>query len=410
MLKLRQFTFGILLFLLSVLTVSQAGSGEKLASISTGEDHTCALSTSGKAYCWGFDFLGQLGNNSTTNSSVPVSVAPTKNGLALAFSIISAGFTHTCGISMTNNAYCWGNNEHGMLGNNSLVNSSIPVEVYKRSGKSELAFAKITGGFEHTCALTTTGIAYCWGRNRNGELGNNTTFDSETPVAVANPDSGNPLNFKMISAGDGYTCGLDTSDKTYCWGSNYEGQLGINNSDLGFSKVPMPISKSSDGQDLTFSSISTGSGRTCGLTTKGQAYCWGSNFYGALGNGNPEDSPIPVVVAKSSDGQELTFSQISTGAVTCAIAKNSKTYCWGHNESGSLGNNSLVNSNIPAQIVMPKGETDSDFSTISASVNGHVCAISLSGKTYCWGFNLYGAIGNNTTSNSSIPVLVNPLP
>ena len=141
--------------------------------------YTCALTTTGQAYCWGLNNQGQLGNNSTTNSRIPVAV---QMPAGVSFQSIAAGYYHTCALTTTGQAYCWGRGSSGRLGNNSTTDSRIPVAVQMPAGVS---FQSIAASSLHTCALTTEGKAYCWGQGSIGQLGNNSTTDSSIPLAVS---------------------------------------------------------------------------------------------------------------------------------------------------------------------------------------------------------------------------------
>ena len=204
------------------------GSFSQITSVDT---HTCALTTEGKAYCWGMNLYGQLGNNSTTNSSTPVAV---QMPAGVSFQSIAAGYFHTCALTTEGKAYCWGVNGYGQLGNNSTADSRIPVAVQMPAGVS---FQSIATGSFHTCALTTTGQAYCWGWNRYGQLGNNSTTNSSTPVAVQMPAG---VSFQSIAAGYYHTCALTNEGKAYCWGKGDVGQLGNNST----TSSPIPVAAS----------------------------------------------------------------------------------------------------------------------------------------------------------------------
>jgi len=171
--------------------------------------YTCALTTTGQAYCWGANNQGQLGNNSTTNSRIPVAV---QMPAGVSFQSIAAGSLHTCALTTQNKAYCWGYGGSGQLGNNSTAVSRIPVAVQMPAGVS---FQFIAAGYYHTCALTNEGKAYCWGQGGSGRLGNNSTTDSRIPVAVQMPAG---VSFQSIAAGSIHTCALTTQNKAYCWG------------------------------------------------------------------------------------------------------------------------------------------------------------------------------------------------
>jgi alpha-tubulin suppressor-like RCC1 family protein len=345
-----------------------------IGRISANGFHSCGLTSTGSAYCWGDNFNGQLGNNSKLSSSIPVLV----NG-GLTFSSISAGDGHSCGVTTFGSAYCWGLNFYGQLGNNSNTDSSIPVLV-----QGGLTFSSISAGGFHSCGVTTSGSAYCWGYNSVGQLGNKLTIDSSIPVLV-----NGSLTFSSISAGSGHSCGLTSTGSAYCWGYNGFGQLG-NNSTTN-SSIPILVNGG-----LTFSNFSAGYYHSCGLTSAGRAYCWGYNGFGGLGNNSTTNSSIPVAV----DGG-LIFSSISAGGgQSCGLTFAGSAYCWGYNVSGQLGNNSTIDSNIP---VLVKG--DLTFSNISAG-KFQLCGVNTSGSVYCWGGNSFGQLGNNSITNSSTPVTV----
>ena len=361
--------------------------GWSFSQITSIDTHTCAITSEGKAYCWGMNVYGQLGNNSTTSSRIPVAV---QMPAGVSFQSITAGYFHTCALTTTGQAYCWGWNQYGQLGNNSTTSSRIPVAVQMPAGVS---FQSITAGYFHTCALTTTGQAYCWGWNQYGQLGNNSTTSSRIPVAVQMPAG---VSFQSITADYFHTCALTTTGQAYCWGANSYGQLGNNSTtnSLTPAAVQMPAG-------VSFQSIAADYYHTCALTTTGQAYCWGMNGYGQLGNNSTTDSRIPVAVQMPAG--VTRFQSIAAGVFhTCAITNEGKAYCWGWNRYGQLGNNSPTNSRIPVAVQMPAGVS---FQSITAGYF-HTCALTTTGQAYCWGWNQYGQLGNNSTANSPIPLAV----
>ncbi len=189
-----------------------------LQAISAGDGFTCGLTTRRIAYCWGNNSEGQLGTAGTASSVAPVPVSG-----RLAFESLESGPRHTCGLTADGAAYCWGSNAHGQLGNSSTAPSNTPLPV-----GGGLRFATISAGDSFTCGVTIDGAAYCWGDNGDGQLGSSLTTEScdgrgcsTVPLAVSGK-----LDFAMVTAGDAHACGLTRSGVAYCWGSNARGQLG----------------------------------------------------------------------------------------------------------------------------------------------------------------------------------------
>jgi alpha-tubulin suppressor-like RCC1 family protein len=362
-----------------------------LGRISAGNNHSCGLDATGKAYCWGDNAIGKLGNGSTTASNIPVAVSDPAAG-AVKFSSIGVGDLHSCALSLTGEVYCWGTSFQGR--NGSLLDSSIPVLIGNPS-TGAVTYSSLSVGSAHSCALRSNGSVYCWGNNDNGELGVDSTItaSSDIPVLVSDPIAG-AVTYSSVSAGNTHTCAVVLSNAAYCWGNNDNGQLGISTATAA-SDIPVLVTGG-----LSFSSINAGNLFSCSIDLTKDAYCWGNNSNGQLGNNNaPTDSSAPVLVNGG-----LSFSSISLGDFhTCAISVAGSAYCWGSNNvGGQLGNGGVgVISGVPVTVSDPTGGAVS-YSSLSAGAN-YSCAVTSLGNLYCWGSNGSGQFGDNTTSNSSIP-------
>ncbi len=298
------------------------GLSSGAAAISTNIYHSCAVTTAGAARCWGYNVLGQLGDGTTNNSSVPVSVT----GLPSALTAIGAGYFFTCALTSAGGVLCWGDNVIGQLGNGTTNGSPAPTAV---SGLSSGVQA-ISVHTYHTCALTTEGAVQCWGDNGSGQLGDGTTINRSDPVPAATLSSG----VVAIAAGGYHTCALTTSGGVLCWGYNAYGQLG--NGTTTDSLVPTAVTGLSSG----VSAISAGDEHTCALTNAGAVLCWGDNQSGQLGSGTTTNSPVPVPVAGLSSG----VATIAAGGFhTCALSSAGDVLCWGFNSSGGLGDGTFAN-------------------------------------------------------------------
>jgi alpha-tubulin suppressor-like RCC1 family protein len=350
---------------------------------------------------WGPNGNGQLGNNTTTGSNVPVAVDTTGALAGKTITAISGGGAHSCAVA-DGQVYCWGGNDYGQLGNNTTTDSLVPVAVDNTSGA--LAGKNVTAidaGSHHTCAVAD-GQAFCWGENYSGQLGNNTITDSLVPAAV--DTTSGVLAGKTITAittGAAHSCAL-ANGQAFCWGGNSTGQLG-NNATLK-SKVPVAVNTSSGAlAGKTVTAITGGNLHTCSLAD-GQAFCWGDNSAGQLGDGSLLESLVPIAVDTSGVLPDKAVTAITAGSRhTCALAAGKAT-CWGSDVSGQLGDNKTSNSSVPVA-VDTAGVLAGKNLTAIATGGAFTCAMT-DATAYCWGYNGFGALGDNTFSSSSVPVAV----
>ena len=239
---------------------------ERFMALTAGRRHACALNLAGRAYCWGADTLGQLGDRSggLMHSTTPIPILDS----TLVFRSISAGNEHTCGVTTSGSAYCWGEGASGQLGNGVADSSDVPIQV-----SGNISFASIAAGRRHTCAVDTSGNVHCWGDNALGQLGTGSAGGVQlTPVQVSGA-----AGFSAIAAGDDHTCGI-AGGQVRCWGQSDFGQLGDGIGTVHQVAAPVTVA------GLQASSISAGQKHTCAMSTAGVAMCWGNNAWGALGN------------------------------------------------------------------------------------------------------------------------------
>ena len=251
--------------------------GLSFTSIVAGAFHTCALTASGEAYCWGFSMNGALGNGTTAVRTIPTLVSGGHT-----FTALTAGRSHTCGITSGGATYCWGLNASGQLGDGTTSNKFIPSLV-----TGGLTFASIGAGDAHTCALTATGSAYCWGNADLGRLG----MGDPGALFHASPQSvAGGLTLTAITVGEAHSCAITTTGEAYCWGSNAGGRLGIGTTD------PQSLVPAAVAGGLSFRSIDVGD-HSCAVTTTNLVYCWGPGGSGRLGNGTVLNQLAPTAIA-----------------------------------------------------------------------------------------------------------------
>ena len=249
-----------------------------LLALTHGTEHGCGLATDGRAYCWGSNRLGQLGDGDDTPNAKTGAVAV---ATPQTFVAISAGANHTCALTREGAVYCWGLNLTGELGQAIVANTCEGFPCNRRPVRVETAtpFDSISAGFGHTCGLRG-GRAFCWGRNDQGQLGSARADDlcygvrcNLSPIRVEGVDG-----FTSIAAGGDHTCGI-ADGSLYCWGSNQYGQLGP---DSRISRADRPVPISTSGRVI---SVSARGLRTCVMTASGRRVCWGWNeFGGGVGN------------------------------------------------------------------------------------------------------------------------------
>ncbi|MCX6445190.1 MAG: hypothetical protein NTY85_06650 [Actinobacteria bacterium] len=282
---------------------------------------------------------------------------------------------HTCVLLNSTAVKCWGNNGNGQLGDGTTTQRNTPVTV---SGLSA-GVSAIVAGYDHSCAVLYTGAAKCWGRNSSGQLGNGTTTSSSTPVDVSGLS-----DVSAMAASQSNTCALLRTGAVKCWGSG--GRTGDGTSNQR--STPVDVSGLSSG----VIAIASGFNHTCAVLSTGAVSCWGDNDGSQSGNGGGGTSP------KAISG--LGASAIAIAASeknTCVLLVTGAVNCWGQNGYGGTGAAPSVAKSDP--------QTVSGISTAVAISGGSetFCALLVSGQVKCWGYNGMGAFGNGTTTSSYIP-------
>jgi alpha-tubulin suppressor-like RCC1 family protein len=371
------------------------GVRARVTSISAGETHACAVRADGQAFCWGANDSGQLGDGTTTDSSKARKVVGLQNAVAIA-----AGLEHTCALKSDHTVACWGLNDVGQLGNDTNDPSRSPVAVSGLTG-----VVAITSGWNHTCALESDGVAKCWGLGEDGESGNGADTDNTTPQQVANV-----ADFTSLEAGAMHTCGT-TPTATYCWGMNGEqGRLGN-----GLSWTPgdfNTVASYDTPQKVLIdgaTDVSAGFLHTCAVRSDQTAACWGWNRFGQVGDGTIADVGVifdpgfntPQTVVGLHDAASITTGD----SHTCALETSGRVSCWGNNDHGQIGNGTFSATPDPSGIPTPQPVTLLPRSTSLSAGGQYNCALSR-GSVFCWGDNEFGQLGNGTTTDADTPSFV----
>ena len=341
-----------------------------------GPTHTCGVTTTNQAYCWGSDGFG------VGETTRPVAAAG-----SLRFLTVRVGANFTCGLTTDKRVFCWGLNTGGQLGDGS--NSQYSLEPVPLAGGRSFRLLRL--GPAHGCAISLSEVTFCWGFNRYGQLGDGTTTTRRSPVKVAGRTT-----YRVVSPGQHHTCGLTWEKKAYCWGLNMHGQLG-NLSSIN-RLTPGPVA---DG--LSFNVISAGQAHTCGVTPEKKAYCWGWNENGTLGDGSTRRRSRPTAVAGGK-----TFAGISAGgAHTCAVTTAKVAYCWGWNFYGQVGDGTSAftfTSSFNTRRLSPVQVSGGLLFASVVAARSYSCGVTIDNRGYCWGENVSGQLGNGTTTHRGVPV------
>ena len=332
----------------------------KFAQISTSDSHTCGVTTSGGAYCWGTNNMGQLGDGTNTTKDMPTPVADMSSGVTK----IEAGSAYTCAIK-NGGMYCWGINDYGQLGTGDTTSIRTPQAVVGlSSGVTQIGLTTTaTYGRRHTCALVNGGVK-CWGFGRYGQVGDGLTTDKVVnPTQVLGLTSG----VSAVSVGEGPSCAL-VNGGVKCWGNNYHNSL---------ANMPSVTATPTDfpGLESGVTNFDMGPYHGCAIQN-GVVKCWGYNNAGQLGDNTLVDKVNATPATGLPSGMVSVVTDFEN---SCATTSAGKLYCWGGNISGALGNGSGAGSKIPVAIA----NMSSGVSSVSMSKN-RACAIK-DGVAKCWG-------------------------
>ena len=376
-----------------MLAVLLSAGVANAVSVSVGDVHACALLSDGKIMCWGYNSDGELGVGVSGGSTVSP-IGPVNLGSGRTAKAVACGRHHTCAILDDDTLKCWGVNNNGQLGIGDNTDRNAPEATAVNLGSGRTAKA-VSAGSDHTCAILDDDTLKCWGSSGFGQLGYGYNSNPNTPKTdPVNLGSGRTA--KSVACGHLHTCAILDDDTLKCWGSNYNGQLGIGST----TDLHSPSSAVNLGTSAV--SVSVGTHKSsCASLANGGVKCWGSNAEGQLGDGTTtqQNSPVDVDLGTGS-----TAKMASIAAETaCAILNDDSIKCWGENLYGVYGTGTNIPSpdNLPTSTVLPAGLTVKNLSlggnrasTVTA------CAVMNDDSIWCWGYAGYGQVGNGISDQA----------
>lgn len=419
----------------------QVGNSTDWRTVAVGEGNACGLRADGSRWCWGDNSTAQLGDGTTTERPEPI------RSDSATWQTVSASLDsgHMCGIDASGQAQCWGDDSYSAA-------SGGPLDLLTPQLINGGSWQQVSTGANHSCGVATDASLWCWGSSESGQIGDGNRIDrvAVTPIGTA--------QWTDISAGDDHTCGVQTDGSLWCWGDNFFGQVGVAGTvvidtprqvgaagewnsvesgfrstcgiksdgslwcwgenqvgQLGLGTVVNPVVAPTQVGSAQWKVIALGSAHACGIQVDDSLWCWGSNIAGSvLGDpslGDPSDflrvSPTPSKIGTatwkylSAGVADPTRESIGT-AHTCGIQTDDTLWCWGPNYEGEVGTNALFGQDVPA-LVMTPAATWIDIATGSR----HTCGIQSDGSLWCWGQNVRGQLGlDSTVGGVTLPVQV----
>lgn len=364
--------------------------------VSAGDEHTCGIDTLARAWCWGSGANGRLGTGDTSQHLVPTRVS-TSTGM-LTVKAITAGAAHTCAIDLVGAAWCWGSGVNGKLGNGGTGDQLTPTKVSILTGMA--AATAIAAGDEHTCAIDLLADAWCWGADGDGQLGNAASGSSATPSRAST--AAMTANVAAIDVGALHTCAI-AGGKAWCWGRAADGQLGDGQTSTSKASPTAVIATSMTG---TIATIGLGARHSCAVESTGAPWCWGDNADGQLGIGGAGASwPTPQAV--STAAMPATIAGITGGERhACAFETGGTPWCWGAGGDGQLGNGSIQQRTTPTAV--DTTAMAATIGAMDAG-GAHTVAIDGGQVGWAWGRGSAGQLGNGTTTPAqTTPTFVGP--
>ncbi|MCF7673885.1 MAG: choice-of-anchor D domain-containing protein [Akkermansiaceae bacterium] len=355
---------------------------------------------------WGSNYYGEIDDTSATLYNVPTD-APADGVLSGKTVIaVAAGWAHTLALCSDGTLAAWGDNSYGKLGDGSTTQSNVPVLVNRGGVLSSKTVIAVAAGPDHSMALCSDGTLAAWGNNSYGKLGDGSTTQSNVPVLV---NRGGVLSSKTViavAAGSDHSMALCSDGTLAAWGSNYYGQLG-NGSTMQKSTVPVQVDQGEVLSGKTVVAVAAGRYHSMALCSDGTLAAWGSNYYGQLGNGSTmQKSTVPVQVDQGEVLSGKTVVAVAAGRYhSMALCSDGTLAAWGDNSYGKLGDGSTTQSNVP--VLVNRGGVLSGKTVVAVAAGSiHSMALCSDGTLAAWGYNYYGQLGNGSTTHSNVPVPV----
>jgi alpha-tubulin suppressor-like RCC1 family protein len=369
--------------------------------------HSIALDSKGKMYAWGRNNEGQIGDGTTTNRNAPVAVLTT--GALAGKTLIGGGggYYNSYSLDSDGKLYAWGRNDSGQIGDGATTLRNAPVAVLTTGVLAGKKIVRGGGGQYHSIALDSDGKLYAWGANDDGQLGDGTNTERNSPVAVLTTGVLTGKKIEMVGIGGYHSIALDSDGKLYAWGKNDDGQLGDGTNTERNSPVAVLTTGVLAGKKIEM--VICGDQFSMALDSDGKLYSWGRND-GQLGDGTTTNRNAPVAVLTTGvlAGKKIVMFGCGVNH-SIALDSDGKLYAWGRNDNGQIGDGTITPRNAPVAVLTTGVLAGKKIKMVG--IGGyHSIALDSDGKLYAWGRNDNGQLGDGTFTERNSPVAVSSFP
>jgi len=383
---------------------------EDINLISLGGEHSAITTTDNRMFTWGINNFGQLGVLDDESQSSPIDITSVLNLQDNeSITLLSLGERHTGIVTSTNRILVWGANTYGQLGDGTRTGRFSPVDITNKFDfESGETIVQLDFGYTHSTLLTSFGNVYTWGNNATGQLGNNTIVNSSIPINIT--------SFFMlegeekivdISLGYVHSLALSSTGDVFAWGNNPYGQIGNGTTNLYIAPHNITDNLILNSNE-TVTDVTAGEYHSALITSQGRIYTWGRNHYGQIGNNTTVNQLLPIDITSAFDlvGTDL-ITQVSLGnAYSMAVTESNKFFIWGSLTNGSitetLNDNYLEPHELTQELLMTLLDQEVEISSGAT----HSAILSSNGEILIWGMNSKGQLGNGTTNNSLLPISI----
>ena len=380
---------------------------EIITHVSLGYNHSSAITSIGRVFMWGYNYTGQLGDGTTTNKENPTEIT-SLFGLSSNETIIqiSLGENHSSAITSTGRIFMWGRNNYGQLGDGTTLSKTTPIEITNQfSLTNNETIIQVSLGENHSSAITSTGRIFMWGNNYKGQLGTGMTNSSSDPIEItANLGLGSNEKVIQISLKGENSSALTSTGRLFMWGNNTFGQLGDGTTTQKL--IPTEITNHFGlTYDEKIIQISLSVYSSSALTCTGRVFMWGLNSSGELGDGTTIDRTTPIeITSHFSLTSNESIIQVSLGrSYSSALTSTGSLFVWGSNYVGQLGDGTTLSNYNPTNITNHFNLTTGETIVLVSLGNIHSSALTSLGRLFMWGHNYYYQLGDGTTIDKHSP-------